>query len=82
MKVAFIADVIRMAQRRGRMEIEAKYNRVKLWGIADCDIVKAGCGRIKLRAKFDNGVRAVLDFADYGKQWRVIPQEQKATTAD
>lgn len=78
MKVVDMVDVIEMAQRRERMEIEAKYNRVKLWGIADCDIVKVGGGRVKLRAKFDNGVRSVLDFSDYGKNWRVKPQEQKA----
>lgn len=64
------AEVIKRMRHGEMMQIAAAYNNVALYGAAFCDAVTGGGGRDKLRAKFNNGIKAVLDLDDYGSGWK------------
>ncbi len=53
----------------GLMVIHARYDEVSIDGTARCDHVAGSTGKMKLRAKFGHGVKAILDFDDYGAHW-------------
>lgn len=62
-------EALLMAQRGATLRIQAEYQTAQLTGVARCDTVEStDC--IKVRAKFGNGIKAVLDIEEYGTQWR------------
>ena len=56
-------------EKQGLLVIMAEYEGLKLNGVARCDHVNGAGGKVKLRAKFGHGVKAILDFDDYGEGW-------------
>lgn len=57
-----------MRQRRA-LNITAQFDTVKIQGLAVCDSVTGAQGKIKFRAKFSHGIKAVLLLEEYGEQW-------------
>ena len=53
----------------GLMLIHAQFDTVSIDGTARCDHVNGAGGKMKLPAKFEHGVKAILDFDEYGAQW-------------
>ncbi len=62
----------------GAMQIKAAFEGVSLSGAATCDHVSGGGGKIKLRARFGHGIKAVLDFDEYGESWEAEVLENDA----
>lgn len=62
-------QVIERMKQRGALEISAYFDTVALSGRAYCDSVIGAQGKVKLRAKFDNGIKAVLLLEEYGITW-------------
>ena len=64
---------------RGKLEISADFKTVSIKGIAACDSVLAQNGDSMLRAKFGNGVKAILKLEQYGETWEA--EEAKEETS-
>ena len=54
-----------------KMNVRISYDSLSLEGIARVDYVVGASGKLKLRAKFEHGVKAILDPSDQGKHWEV-----------
>ena len=54
-----------------KMDVRISYDSLSLAGIARVDYVVGAGGKLKLRAKFEHGVKAILEPADQGKHWEV-----------
>lgn len=63
-------QVIEQMYHVGTLDISAQYENVQICGRAVCDAVKGAYGRVKLRAKFKHGIKAVFEIGDYGKHWQ------------
>ena len=64
--------------QRGKLEISANFKTVSIKGIAACDSVLAQNGGSMLRAKFGNGVKAILKLDQYGKTWEAEEAKEEA----
>lgn len=62
-------EVLDFAERGAKLSISVKYDDLSIKGVAVCDTVKGKDG-VKIRAKFRQGVKAILDLEDYATQWR------------
>lgn len=69
-------QVVNQMQVNGALEITAHFENVSIAGRAHCDPVAGTQGKIKLRAKFGNGVKAVLSLEEYGKTWEAEEAEE------
>ncbi len=54
-----------------KMDVRISYDSLSLTGIARVDYVVGAGGKRKLRAKFEHGVKAILEPNDQGKNWEV-----------
>ena len=63
-------EVLQRARRGEMLEIRLKNDNVFLRGTAFVDTVTGGGGIDKVRAKFTNGVKAILDLAEYKDIWK------------
>ena len=73
-------QVIEKMQQGGKLDICAQYEGVTINGIAAVDAVIGTRGKVKMRARFGHGIKAVFELGEYGEQWRAaaVTEEQPA----
>ena len=72
---------IDIREKQGLMVIMAEFEDVRLHGVARCDHVSGASGKTKLRAKFGHGIKAILDFDEYGDSWQAEAAEESTQAA-
>lgn len=66
------SEVIHQAQGLAVFRLKIRYDDAMIEGVAKCDLVSGSRRSVKLRARFGHGIKAILNFDDYGGEWEVI----------
>ena len=69
-------------QQGGKLDISAQFDGVMIHGIAAVDAVIGTRGKVKMRARFGHGIKAVFELGEYGECWQAeaVTEEQPAAT--
>lgn len=74
-------EVMERMNQGGELVITASYDTVDICGTASADAVIGSRGRVKLRAKFANGIKAVFDLGEYGARWQAETVQENTSGA-
>ena len=75
-------QVAEKMQQGGKLDISAQFDGVMIHGIAAVDAVIGTRGKVKMRARFGHGIKAVFELGEYGECWQAeaVTEEQPAAT--